>query len=390
MARILLGWELGGNRGHATTLVRIARELRGRGHEVIYALQRLDSLTPEEADGAEVWQAPLTPRLILNTVKLQTASPTTMGDILARLGFDDELLTAGVLAGWDRLLGAIRPDLVMAEYGPFLLCAARGRVPTVSVGTPFSTPPAELNVFPSLSGGPAAFPEAKALQALNRALRRSGREALVRLPQALGADRVVAGGFAELDPYREWRKEPLAPPMTREPIAIAPEGGEEIFVYAPEQIQLDAPLWQGLAGSGLPVRVYVPSVAAAYRERLRNMGLMVEDTPLSFAEIGRRSRLLLSHGGYGFACSGLLAGLPHVVAHFDLEKYGIAKALTDLGVGGMVPLTQIEPEAFAKSLVAVYHNRELAERARAAAPGFQARCDRPMQDLVADAAQQLL
>jgi hypothetical protein len=338
MAHVLLGWELGGNRGHATTLLGIARELRARGHRVSFALQRLDCLPAEEVDGAELWQAPVTPRLLLNSAKLRSAPPATMGDILVRLGFDDPWLIESLIRGWDRLLAAIGPDLVVAEYGPFLLAAARGRVPTMSVGTPFGVPPAAMSRFPSLNGAEPAWDEGQSLAVMNGALARCGRAALGSFPGVFASDRALAGGFAELDPYRQWRADPLVRPITGGPVDIAPAGGDEIFVYAPEQVQVEAPLWQGLAETGLPVRVYVSSVAANYRDRLRAMGLRVEDGPLPFAEIGRRSRLLLSHGGHGFVCAGLLAGLPQVICHFDLEKYGIARAVTDLGAGGMVSL----------------------------------------------------
>jgi UDP-N-acetylglucosamine:LPS N-acetylglucosamine transferase len=389
MAHILLGWELGGNRGHATTLLAIARALRERGHRVSYALQRMDCLS-SEGEQAEVWQAPLTPRLLLNTVKPRTAAPGTMGDILARLGFDDPALIASVIAGWDRLLGAIRPDLVIAEYAPFLLTAARARVPSVSVGTAFSAPPAELDQFPSFGGASVALSEADSLAAVNEALRRCGRGPLDAFPRVFAADRVLAGGFAELDPYRSWRRDPLVRPATGGDVPIALQGGTEVFVYAPEQVQVTAPIWSGLAASGLPVRVHVSSVGDDYRRQLTGMGLTVEERPLSFAEIGRRARLLVSHGGHGFVCSALLAGLPQVICHFDLEKFVYAKAVTDLGLGGMVSLLQIEPEPFAQSLVEVYGNDDLAGRARAAAPAFQARHDRPMEASVADAVEQLL
>jgi hypothetical protein len=244
--------------------------------------------------------------------------------------------------------------------------------------------------FPSLNGAEPAYGEQQPLASLNGALARSGRAPLAAFPEVFASDRALAGGFAELDPYRQWRTEALLRPTTGGPVEVAPTGGEEIFVYAPEQVQLESPLWRGLAGTGLPVRVYVSSVATNYREGLRDMGLLVEDGPLPFDEIGRRSRLLLSHGGHGFVCAGLLAGLPQVVCHFDLEKYGIARAVTELRVGGMVPLSQIEPEVFAESLAEVYRNEALADQARALAPDFQKRHDGPMEQAVADAADQLL
>jgi hypothetical protein len=128
MAHVLLGWEFGGNRGHATSLLAIAEALRKRGHRISFALQRVDALAPDQLHGAEVWPAPVTPRLLINTSRPNQGHPQTMGDIVARLGFDDTELVEALVRAWRQLLAAIRPDLVISDYGPFLLTAACGRV----------------------------------------------------------------------------------------------------------------------------------------------------------------------------------------------------------------------------------------------------------------------
>jgi rhamnosyltransferase subunit B len=391
MAHVLLGWEFGGNQGHATALLSVAAALRKRGHRISFALQRIDAIAPERLDGAAVWPAPVTPRLLINTSRPSKGHPQSMGDIMARLGFDDPVLVEAMLRAWRQLLDAIRPDLVISDYGPFLLNAARGRVPTIGAGTAFSTPPSVMSRFSSLTGEAPLFDEGQVLEAVNTALARSKLTPLERLPQIFQASREMGGSFAELDPYAEWRRDPLVMPMLRGgPPALAPTGGEEVFVYAPEQVRIDAALWDGLARSGLPVRVHVPNVPADLRRELADKGLKVEPDPLPFVRIAERSRLIISHGGHGFVCSALLAGLPQVICHFDLEKLIHARAITNLGLGGMVPMRQIEPDAFAASLVEVYRNEDLANRARAAAPGFQSRYDRPKEESVADAVDALL
>jgi hypothetical protein len=138
----------------------------------------------------------------------------------------------------------------------------------MAVGTPFSLPPAEMARFPVLGGSGPAYPEAQALAALNAALETCGRDPLESLPQIFAADRALPGGFAELDPYRGLRTGPLIRPITGGPVDIASGEGEELFVYAPEQIQIEAPLWQGLAQARLPTRVYVSSVGVEYRAAL--------------------------------------------------------------------------------------------------------------------------
>jgi UDP:flavonoid glycosyltransferase YjiC (YdhE family) len=385
MAHVLLGWELGGNRGHATALLAIADALTARGHRVSFALQRVDALPPERLAGAEVWPAPISPRLLVNIGKPRRGA-NSFGDIMARLGADDPDMVEGMLRAWDLLLRTIRPDAVIGEYAPFLLAAAWGRVPSIAVGTAFSTPPAHMERFPSLDGEPAAFDEAAVLAGLNRALERLGRTPIAAYPALLQADATFSGSFAELDPYAEWRVEPLASPLLAGgvPPLADPDAGE-LFVYAPEQVLPTASLWQGLARSGLPVRVHTANMLPDMADALAALGFAVERRPVPFSLIAERSRLVLSHGGHGFTCSALMAGLPQVICYFDLEKYLHAEAITKLGVGGKVAMAQIEADAFAASLRAVYENDDLAARARAAAPAFRTRYDRPKTALVADA-----
>lgn len=390
MAHVLLGWEFGGNRGHALRLTQLADRLRGRGHQVSFALQRVDAITADEAKGSAIWPAPVSPRLLVNTTRPKIALPNTLGDILARLGFDDAAIVAAMVRGWHQLFGAIRPDVVVAEYAPFLLMAARGRVATVSVGTGFDAPPAEMPRFPSLNGRPAAYDEAETLAAVNLGLARLGGRSFAALPELFAATIPIAATFTELDPYAEWRLRPLAmPTVPSPPPVITPGGGEEIFVYAPELVPLDAPLWKGLAAAKLPVRVHIPMVSDAYLRTLAGFGFRVERDPLAFPLIAQRSRLVVSHGGHGFVCSALLAGLPQVVCHYDLEKMGYAHGIAKLKLGGFVPLAQIEPAAFAASLVQVYRDDALAARARAAAPEFHGRHAKSLEATATDAIEAL-
>lgn len=391
MAHILLGWEFGGNRGHAMRLVQLADRLKARGHQVSFALQRVDAITPVEAKGSAIWPAPVSPRLLVNTTRPKTAAPNTMGDILARLGFDDPSIVAASLRAWQLLFNAIKPDLIVAEYAPFLLMAARGRVKTVAVGTGFDAPPSEMPRFPSLTGKPAAIDEEQTLAAVNLGLAQLGGQRLTALPELFTATAEISATFTEMDPYAEWRIRRLAmPTVPLPPPVIAPGSGGEVFVYAPELVPVDAALWKGLATSKLPVRVHIPMVSDAYLAELGRMGFIVERDPVDFPLIAQRSRLLVSHGGHGFVCSGLLAGLPQVICHYDLEKLGHAHAVARLKLGGFVPLWQIQPEPFAASLVRLYRDDALAARARAAASDFHARHAKSLETVVTEAVEALL
>ncbi|MDQ8757525.1 glycosyl transferase-like UDP-glucuronosyltransferase [Sphingosinicella sp. LHD-64] len=369
MARILIGWELGANRGHAVHLAGLSRLLRGHGHEVVLAVRRLDVMHAQQVSDIAIWQAPVSPRMLAGNVMRHGGAPAGLADILARIGIDDALIVTSMIAAWRQLLAATRADLVIADYAPFLLPAARGRLPAIAVGNGFSLPPATMRAFPTLVQGVSGLDQEALLAIVNRGLAELGDDPLAALPGIFAADRSVTATFAELDPYAAERGEPIAIPESVDGSIRAGEG-EEVFVYLPELIPANSPLWSGLAMSGLKIRVHVAMGDAAIQAAVTSFGFIVEPHPVPFAEIAARSRLLLSHGGHGFVCAGLTAGLPQVVCHYDLEKLATGLGLARAGLGGHVPLATIQPRAFADSLVRVYQDDAIAARARAAAPGF--------------------
>lgn len=381
MARFLLGWELGAGRGHLVRLGEIARRLLGEGHEVAVAAQRLSAA--ELPDRAELWQAPVWPRLIVNYGAQGAPAPNTMGDILVRLGLDQAETLATMVSAWERTVAAVRPDAIVADFAPALLCAARGRVPVALAGLAFDAVPAHLSAFPSLTGKPPAYPEAEALDRANAGLRRVGAAALDRLPQIFAADRVFAGCFRELDPYARWRAEPVVAPSVVHPVGEAGEG-EEVFLYADPVLLRTPALWDGLARSRLPVRVHAAGASAAQLDELAKLGLQVERAPVPFARVAERSRVVMTPGGSGFVSSALAAGVPVVVVHYDLEKALTGQAITRLQLGGQVSAAHIQPDAFAGSLRQLHQNDSFQRRARELAPDFRARLFPTQEELVAE------
>lgn len=391
MARILLGWELGANRGHVVRLAEIARRLLAEGHQVHAALQNVDGAAETLPERVVPWQGPVWPRLLVNTARLPGAPAATMGDILARLGLDRAEALSGLIRAWDTLFAAITPDVVIADFAPALLLASRGRVPSVAIGTSFDRVPPHLDAFPSLSGATPVFDEAALLEQANRALARVGRAPLSTLPRLFAADRSLVASFREIDIYAADRVEACVAPSVGAILPQATSGeGEEVFVYAFEAIPAEAALWEGLARSRLPVRVHVPHAPSALRDRIDALGFTFEPGPVPFDLIAKRSRIVVSHGGHGFVSAALLCGLPQVVAHCDLEKRSYANRVVGLGLGGEVPLAAIRPDPFAESLRRLYADDALARRARAAAPRFQAQMRRPLDMEAASAIVSLL
>lgn len=381
MSKFLLGWELGANRGHLVRMADLARRLTAEGHEVVIATQRLNRDFDLPAD-VQLWQAPIWPRLLGNVGALGGPMPNTMGDILVRVGLDIPGTLPVLVQAWRQVVEAVRADAVAADFAPALLCAARGRMPTLALGLAFDSVPGHLDEFPSLTGQPAAYPEAPILGAVNASMTEAGLEPLAHLPQLFAADHALAGTFSELDVYAKWRREPVVAPSVAHPVGEAGTG-EEVFLYADAALLRTSALWDGLVRSGLPIRVYAQGASATQLAELARQGFIVEPAPIPFARIAERSRVVMTYGGLGFVSSALAAGVPVVVVHYDLEKALTGQAITRMQLGGHVYAGSIQPEAFATSLRQLYQNDSFQRRARELAPGFRARLSPSQEELAA-------
>ncbi len=345
----LLCWELGANRGHVVALGAIARELLARGDRVTFAVQRLDALralrplAPEVA----VLQAPVWPGLLSTggqRTRVQTAS---FGDILAGLGLRDSGVVEFLLRGWDGLLAAVKPDVVVANFAPMAQLAARGRVPVLAAGNGFSLPPCELDSFPRLIDSERSYGEEHLLQAVNLGLARSGRPALGRLPQLVAADVRAPHVLGIFDPYRASRNETRRPPILPAWTQARAGSGDEVFAYFSDTMSRPERLYDALARLARPVRLHIPNLAPDVAARLAGGGVIVEPRPLAIASIAEKSRLVVSHGGLGFVSMTLAAGLPQLILAPDLEKSLIGRAVQALGVGRLLDWRAAQAERIA-------------------------------------------
>jgi rhamnosyltransferase subunit B len=383
MARILLGWELGANRGHIERLLPITKRLLDQGHEVALALQQIDCAGLERDPRITLWQAPIWPRLLINNMQDNSRRVATMGDILAQLGLDRPGCLAAMICGWDAIFAAFRPDVIVADYAPALLCAARGRVPTVAVGEGFSCPPPQLERFPSLTGTSNAYDEDALLDTVDADLVSIGRAPLTALPALFIADYQAIGCFAELDPYHPNRTGNYCAPSVKLPLADGSGGGgSEIFVYAYNRIGAENPIWPGLAATRRTVRIHMRDPSHEHFTIFKQLGCIHEPKPVPFSLIASRSCVAASFGGNGFTSACLVAGLPQLIMPLDLEKLLTARAVDARGLGKMLSFNDVTADQVTETVNALAADTALAERLRATAPDFKSRMTVSMADEV--------
>lgn len=383
MARILFGWELGANRGHIERLLPIATRLLASGHDVAFALQQVDSVGIGHDPRIGLWQAPVWPRLLVNNLQDASRKVATMGDILAQLGLDRPGCLATMVLSWDSIFAAFRPDIVVADYAPALLVAANGRITSIAVGDYFSTPPAQLDQFPNLTGQPNAYAEDGLLDTVDADLRSVGRDPLPALPALFASDHQMVGNFAEMDAYRAWRTGRHCAPSVKLPLADKIGGqGEEIFVYAYNRIGADSPIWAGLTARRRKLRVHMRDPNPDHIATFRRFGIIHEPLPLTFPKIVRRSQAAVSYGGNGFTSACLIAGLPQLMMPFDLEKLLTSHAVNALGLGRMLSFRSLDAAEVDTALETLISDTAMKEKLRAMAPDFRERMRVTMADEV--------
>lgn len=329
--RVLLAWEGGAGRGHVVTL-RVIAEALGAAAICDAALCRMEhgaELAPH-CDGVFAGA-----RLWTNRARRQAAGnphTATWGDFLGDLNFWDADFLFTQITWWLQTIKARRSRLIIADFAPCAQLAARlAGIPSIAVGTGYSVPPAGIDCFPVLlpEYAQAVFAEEELLAAVNTALFRLGGQPLERLSDIYAGGAAMPRTIEGLDPYRGLRTAPLLPPLNE--TLPRPDGsGDEVFIYFSTSETENRALVDALTGLGLPLRAFLPGADSETKRRFAQAGMSIENQPLSFEQINRRSRLLLSSGQHGTLCMGLGMGLGQVAFPQHLEHLFHARRAADL------------------------------------------------------------
>lgn len=389
MAKILIGWESGGGFGHAVLMRMAARELKARGHEPVLAMKDVIEPAPMLKDeDYPVIQGPYYNRPTPPHFRPFTAA--TFADILAVTGFWNVDELAALLRAWDSLFDVVRPDVVLAEYAPIMVLAARGRYPTVMYGTGFTMPPTDVEQYPRLQPKTKiTMPEADVLAVVQEAQRRRGAPVPKRLPEIFECDHRFPCCFPELDPYRDVRREPVTPPLGELPPPSAPPKEAGFFAYLAADAKRLGRALSGFIKSGVPGGVFLRAPPPALKAQLKQTKLTLYEEPVPLEQAFAKARVVVHHGGAGTAEACLTAGRPQMIFPRHLEQTLTARALQSLGAGLYVPRDATD-EMIAKALRKMATDDEMSARAAALSKDIAARGPRPGVTPIVDACESLL
>ncbi|MEP1338960.1 MAG: nucleotide disphospho-sugar-binding domain-containing protein, partial [Marinomonas sp.] len=352
--RILLGWELGANLGHAQNLIKIGSTLQSQGAEVFIAAQQLDAVAGSRCDKISLLQAPVWPNLLKDVRTPRWVSdPADYGEIFSRLCLDREYALGSMLAGWETLLNLTAPDLVISDTAPALNFTASQRYHTIRIGSGYDTPPSEVSEFPRLRDIPSSGDNASGLRNINKTLKGLGRTTLRRFPEFFRSDGDYLHTIPELDPYKNDRPATYCPSTSQVP-AVRSSDGEEIFVYLHAMHSAYSPLWKSLASLDAPVRLFIPSLHPNHREAFDELGFKWHEAPVPLENILQRSRLIITSGGIGLVTAAVAQGTPQVVIHHDLEKQMTGEAIERIGCGRSLSILNLTEANVTSAILECY------------------------------------
>lgn len=338
--RVLIAWELGGNWGHLSTLLPIARELRARGHEVLFAVRALDAdLGCLLDEGYRCLPYPMA----LSPLQRHQGKPVrSYAEAMTRVGFDDPDTLAHLAHAWQSLLGLVQPDVVVGKYAPLAQFATRD-VPLVVLGTGFELPPltSPLPPFVQVTAGELGslqHVEARIVEIANQVGQRYGWRPVEAVHELLASGRRLLLTWQETDHYHRSEAEPYLGPLFGGFAGI----GSDARIYGDSQpsaadlvayLRMGGRWWDEVARAKRQLleaerwTICDPTLGAADRERLRGGGIDVHLKPMEIEGYLSSSTVLMSHAGHGTVSQGLARGCLQILLPAHAEQASLVRRL---------------------------------------------------------------
>ena len=343
MKRVVFCWELGGNYGHITGFVDLARELKLRGCEVLFVLRDLQYASVLQRDFHCV-QAPLP-----NLLPVHRTAYNYSG-ILAAIGYLQPQVLAGYTGEWRQLFLDLQADLVIADHAPTAVLAARSaKLPVALIGTGFVIPPVVDGQFPSFQSQykePDAQLDNKLLATINRVLSDLGGDEL----KALGDMFVNTSSFLctlpELDHYGVRPETDYWGPLFSAGQGIPPSWpaveGERTFAYLTPKLTNLPQVVSALAHLPGSKLLHIPGVSELQRQAWSTSSLSIESEPVNMRQVLAAVDLVVSQGGMGMSAQCVLAGARHVILPTQMEQNLLARRLSEMGLAYAIDSTASE------------------------------------------------
>jgi UDP:flavonoid glycosyltransferase YjiC (YdhE family) len=341
MSKLLYAWEFGANLGHIGAFLPLARALRQRGHDVLWAVAQTAPAARVLAQDGFTWlQAPTCQELP------RAGPPLSYNDILLRFGYANGEDLLGLVVAWRELLRLTGAQAALADHAPTAILAARTLgIPVVLFGSGFQVPPRQRplpNMRPWLALQPGQLDalESEALASINAILERFDQPPFDAVAQLFDVAEDTLLGFPELDHYSErgparyWGNLPDAG-VGKVPAWPALQG-KRIFGYLRTGTRHHEAALAALHALGEPSVVFFPDAPPALIERYAAPHLVFSASPLDLAQTAREADAAVTYASMSTATSFLLKGKPLLLLPGHLEQFLLARRVEEMGAGLIV------------------------------------------------------
>ena len=362
--RILLVWELGDGLGHVSRMLPLAERLAEKGAICSFAVRNVEtSHGLVHRTRFSLLQAPITQPI---TDYRGKAAIGTYGDIMETVGYARAERLGALVAAWDGLFETVRPDLIIADYSPTALLAARGRIPAIAIGDWFTLPPSNVDAFPHLRKFGPRIPERTLLKAVEAVQKSRGAVVPEAMPEILDCAGSLIITIPELDCYAGLRPRPAVGPLLPLPAPLRNGQRPEVdyFAYLSLGFRHTERVLEALCA--MPVRgsVYLRDASDAQRNGWRERGLLIHDVPQNMRAMSECSKVIIHHGGLGTIETVFALGRPQMLIPRHLEQ-GVNATMAGrmrLAVG-MQPGGRFQRDHVENALRHVIESEELRDNA---------------------------
>ncbi|MEX0603949.1 MAG: glycosyltransferase [Marinobacter sp.] len=362
MAHIVGVWELGGHLGHLGRFAALVPRFIEQGHKVTLVLRDLSRV--QHLDGlnhASVVQAPLW----MPKSRSAPIHPVSMPEILQHFGYLSAPGLHGMVRAWSDTFDALKPDLLLCDYAPTALFAARGKsFVCAAIGSGYSLPPdgvTPMPAFRSISPGVRARAlnaEKKVTQVIQRVAKELGQPRIDNVCDIFKVDEAFLCTLRELDHYE--RPEPACywglPTQAssgRLP-AWSDSGQPRVFAYVkPPGAHFDATI-KALQQSGHEAEIFAPGITPEALQKHASNTLRISSRPYDLVKTFKTCDAVICHAGHETVVAALLAGRPVVLIPLQMEQYALARRVEAQGLGEVVASDALSslPRALERTLSA--------------------------------------
>ncbi len=364
--RAVLAWECGAGRGHVTKLKMVAQALRD--HFDFYAVLHQMAVANEVEDICDaVFPCESLPIVQAEIEARRGHNAATWAEYLAQRGFCNVAFLKTRVEAWRKALTLFETDVLIADYAPAAMLAARSLgIPTIVLGTGYGIPPRGTPQFAIFIEEYAHrhVDEVRMCAAMNEALAVYDAPPLAVAPDLYDVALQLVTTLPELDPYAD-RPDGRLPSGDDVSSFIADGTGDEVFIYFSTSERQNPALMQAVKQLGVPTRAFMPGASEAELAAMAAAGVMIERKPVPVDLLAKRTRLMVHAGQHGILNLALAAGIAQLAVPQHLEHTFHALRAERLGVLKIVQPRDVEVESFVALVRGLYEDVAMHRAAQA-------------------------